>query len=160
MNFMLIFLITLMAVLISEHVTELAIIGWGNALGKWAVMLGSVFVSLALLTSYWSTSYALAVVIEERLEWNYKISWLTATLPTLALALSGLTGFLGFMRIAGGLIAVLISIMIIPAFRGARKYGTVKNPSFTMGFFGNSIFQLIIILAYIMVIIGSAVPVK
>jgi amino acid permease len=159
-NFILIFLITVMAVLISENVTELAIIGWGNAVGQWAVILGSVFVLLAILTSYWSTSYALAVIIEERLKWDYRVSWLIATLPTLVLALSGLTGFLGFMRIAGGLLAVMISIMIIPAFRGARKYGTVKNPSFTMGFFGNNVFQIIIILAYIVVIIGSMVPVK
>ena len=91
---MLILVITLMAILVSEEVTEMAIIGWGNAVGIWATVLGSGFVLLAVLTSYWSTSYALAVILKERLGWQYRTSWLAATLPTLVIALSGFTNFL------------------------------------------------------------------
>jgi len=110
------------------------IVGWGNAIGPWAITMGSGFVFLAIMTSYWSTSYALAIVIEERLKWDYRLCWLVATLPTLVLAMANITGFLGFMRIAGGLLAVLISIMVIPAYRGSIKYGTNQMPEFKQNF--------------------------
>jgi len=158
-NLLLVFVITLMSMLVSDKVTELAIIGWGNAIGQWAIILGSCFVFLAILTSYWSTSYALAIVLEERLKWDYRICWLTATLPTLVLAMVGLSGFLGFMRLAGGLLAVMISIMVVPAFQGSRKYGTVKDPEFKLNRLGHPFFQVVIILAYILVVIGSVVSV-
>ncbi len=156
-NLLLVFTVTLMTLLISKQVTELAIIGWGNAIGDWAMILGSGFVFLAILTSYWSTSYALAIVLEERLWWSYRLSWLAATLPTLLLALTGLTGFLGFMRIAGGLLAVLISIMVVPAYRGSKLYGDVPNPEFTLDSFGKPPFQVLIIVAYLLVVAGSLV---
>jgi amino acid permease len=158
-NLLLVFVITLMTMLVSENVTEMAIIGWGNAIGQWAIVLGSCFVFLAILTSYWSTSYALAIVLEERLKWDYRICWLTATLPTLVLAMAGLSGFLGFMRLAGGLLAVMISIMVIPAFLGSRKYGTIKDPEFKLNRLGHPVFQGLIILAYILVVVGSVVTV-
>ena len=158
-NLLLVFVITLMTMLVSDKVTEMAIIGWGNAIGQWAILLGSCFVFLAILTSYWSTSYALAIVLEERLKWDYRICWLTATLPTLILAMAGLSGFLGFMRIAGGLLAVMISIMVIPAFLGSRKYGTIKAPEFKLNRLGHPVFQGLIILAYILVVVGSVVTV-
>ncbi|MBU3916390.1 hypothetical protein KKA14_12720 [bacterium] len=158
-NLALVFSITIMTMLVSKEITEMAIIGWGNSIGQWAIVLGSGFVFLAVLTSYWSTSYALAVVIEERLAWNYRLCWLAATLPTLLLALTELSGFLGFMRIAGGLLAVMISIMVIPAFRGSRKFGTVKNPEFKIGLPAHPVFQGLVILAYVLVVVGSLVSV-
>jgi len=158
-NFLLVFSVTVMTMLASKEITELAIIGWGNAIGPWAITMGSGFVFLAIITSYWSTSYALAIVIEERLNWDYRLCWLAATLPTLVLAMAGITGFLGFMRIAGGLLAVLISIMVIPAYRGSKKYGTNQNPEFRLDLLGRPIFQVIVIIAYIMVVVGSVVTV-
>ncbi|MFH2128869.1 MAG: hypothetical protein ABIK68_00735 [bacterium] len=156
-NLLLVLSVTIMTLLVSKKITEVAIIGWGNAIGPWAVTLGSGFVILAILTSYWSTSYALAIVLEERLRWDYRICWLAATLPTLALAMADMTGFLGFMRIAGGLLAILISIMVIPAFQGSRKYGTNPNPAFRLDLLGRPVFQTLIILAYILVVAGSVV---
>jgi amino acid permease len=158
-NFTLVLVISLMTLLVSSQVTEVAIIGWGNAIGQWAIVLGSCFVFLAILTSYWSTSYALAIVLEERLKWDYRVCWLTATLPTLLLAMTGLSGFMGFMRIAGGLLAVMISIMVIPAFQGSRLYGAVKDPEFKLNKLGHPVFQGLIILAYILVVVGSVVSV-
>lgn len=158
-NLLVVFSVTIMTLLVSGEITEMAIIGWSNAIGQWAITLGSGFVFLAILTSYWSTSYALAIVIEERLKWDYRFCWLAATLPTLALAMADIAGFLGFMRLAGGLLAVLISIMVIPAFRGSRKYGTNQNPEFELNVLGHPIFQVIVIVAYIMVVVGSVVTI-
>ncbi|MBI9082304.1 MAG: hypothetical protein JEZ11_01820 [Desulfobacterales bacterium] len=158
-NLVLILVITLMAILVSEEVTELAIIGWGNAVGTWATILGSGFVLLAVLTSYWSTSYALAVILEERLGWQYRTSWLAATLPTLMIALSGFTNFLGFMRIAGGMLAILISIMVIPAFRGSKKHGAILQPEFSLTRWGSSPAQVLVIVAYLAVAIGTTLAI-
>jgi len=146
--------------LVSKKVTEVALLGWGDAVGKWHLLLGSLFGFLAMLTSYWSVSYALAVIVKERLSLGDRISWLFATLPTLLLAVTGVTGFLGFMRIVGGAMAVLVAILIVPAFRISKKQGSVNEPGFTLGFWGNSFFQLIIVIAYLLMAIGSVVPVQ
>ncbi len=158
-NFIFVFIITLMAMLVSEEVTEVAIIGWGDAVGSWALILGSLFALLAMLTSYWGVSYALAVIVKERLDWGYRVSWLCATLPTLFLALSGLTGFLGFMRITGGGVAVLVALMIVPALRASRKEGPVKEDVFRLGFWGNTVFQLVVITGYLVMAAGSVVSI-
>lgn len=157
-NFCFTFIVALMAQLASPHVTEMAIIGWGRAIGQWASITGSIFVFLAILTSYWATSYALTTIIVERMGWGYRGSWLLATLPTLLLAVSGLTGFLGFMRLAGGAIAVLVALLIIPALRTSRK--TALETSFGTGRWGSFAGQLFIAAAYILAAIGSLITLK
>ena len=153
-------IITVMAMLVSGKVTEVALLGWGDAVGKWHLLLGSLFGFLAMLTSYWGVSYALAVIVKERLGWGDRTSWLCATLPTLLLAVTGVSGFLGFMRIVGGAMAVLVAILIVPAYRISMRQESVGEPEFTLGFWGNNYFQLIIIIAYLLMAIGSVVPVK
>ena len=48
-NFAFTILISIMASLVSKPVTEVAIIGWSNAVGTWAIILGSIFAFLGLL---------------------------------------------------------------------------------------------------------------
>jgi len=157
-NFTFTFVTTVMAMLVSKEVTEVVIVGWGKALGPWVFYLGSLFVLLAILTSYWSVSYALAIVLVERLKWGYRASWLASTLPTLILALSGIAGFLGLLRMAGGAIAILVAIMVIPTLRAIRKRG--GETVFDMGIWGSTAFQILIVLAYILAAAGSMVPIK
>lgn len=159
-NFALTLIITFMTLLVSKQVTSVAITGWGQAVGPWALVLGSLCIFLALLTSYWATSYAFAVIIAERLKFSYKLSWLLATAPTLLLALSGLAGFVGFLRITGGAIAVSVAILVVPALRGSRKQGEVANPDFSLGFFGNGFFQLMLIFAYLLMAAGSVIIIE
>ncbi|HOL17311.1 MAG TPA: hypothetical protein PLY40_03380 [Bacillota bacterium] len=156
-NFLFTFTVTAMSMLASTQVTEVAIIGWGRSIGQWASVTGSIFIFLAILTSYWAISYALARVIGERLQWEYRASWQAATLPSLLLALPGLTGFLGFMRIAGGAIAVLVALLVIPALRTSRKMIPVS--SYELGFWGGAGAQLLIFIAYLLMAAGSMVPV-
>jgi len=149
--------ITSMAILVSKHVTEVALIGWGEAVGNWHLALGSAFGFLAMLTSYWSVSYALAVIVKERVNWGDRASWLVATMPTVLLAVTGVTGFLGFMRIVGGSMAVLVAVLIIPAYRISRRQGLEQEHGFSLGFWGNSFFQLVVLIAYLVMAIGSMV---
>jgi len=154
------FIITIMALLVSKEVTEVAITGWGAAIGNWALIVGSVFILLAILTSYWSVSYALALILQERLGWGYRKSWLSATFPSIVIALIGVTGFLGFMKIAGGAMAVLVAILIVPALRKSRVQAAAQAPVFEMGFWGNTFFQIVVIVAYLIMAVGSVIPVK
>lgn len=151
--------ISFMASLVSKPVTEVAIIGWGNAVGTWALILGSIFAFLGLLTSYWSIAYALAVVIEERLKWNYKLCWLTATVPSFIMAIAGLAGFLAYMRYAGGAMAVLMALMIPPALLISRRENANIMPEFSMGRWGNIFICILVFIAYILMAAGSMIPI-
>lgn len=153
-NFILIVVINFCALLASEEVTEVAMTGWSAGIGLWAQIVGGVFTLLAMLTTYWSLSLALSDIVRETLKWNEKLSWLVATLPSLILALVNLGGFMGIMRTAGGLISIIIAVMVVPAFINSKKAG------------GESILQHngpivcgLMILAYILMGVGSVVPV-
>jgi len=139
--------VTLILVLISlgvsREVTRIAIIGLGQALGSWANIIGSLFILLAMLTTYWSVSFALAVVVQERLGWGPRLSWLVATLPSFFIVIVRVSDFLGFMRMAGGAIAVLVAIMIVPLLNATRRHGPISNPAWTMGIWGAPIFQVL-----------------
>jgi amino acid permease len=141
-------------------VTEVAIIGWGSAVGPWALILGSVFAFLGLLTSYWSIAYALAVVIVERLNWGYRLSWLVATLPAFVMAIVGLAGFLEYMRYAGGAMAVLMALLIPPALLISRREKANIMPEFSLGNWGNIVMCVVVFIAYLLMAVGSVVPIK
>ena len=157
-NFVFTLVISVMASLVSKPVTEVAIIGWGNAVGTWALILGSIFAFLGLLTSYWSIAYALAVVIVERLNWNYRLSWVAATLPSIVIALAGLAGFLTYMRYAGGAMAVLMALMVPYAMLESRKAKANVVPQFTLGKWGNLFMCIIVFIAYVLMAVGSVIP--
>ena len=145
---------------VSQEVTEVATIGWTNAIGGWARIVGSLFMTLAILTTYWSASYALVVIVKERTGWSERLSWLAATLPTLLLAVAGLGSFLELMRDAAGGVALCVVIMLIPAFRGSRKYKKLHGiDSWSMGAWGGTAFQVVVIVAYLLTAVGSFIPI-
>ena len=155
MNLVVVVVVTVFAAGISKEVTRVAITGWGKALGDWAFIFGSLFILLAMLTSYWSISFALAVILKERMNWGEKLSWFAATLPTLLIVITGISDFLGFMRLAGGAIALLVAIMVVPVLRASRKYGDVKDPEWKLGIFGNGVFQGLVIIAFLVMAVAS-----
>ncbi len=159
LNLIIIAVITITSMGVSTEVTKVAITGWGSTIGPWAFVLGSVFILLAMLTSYWSISLALAVILKERLKWSDKLSWLVATLPTLLVVVTGVLDFLGFMRLAGGAIALLVAILVVPVLRAVRKHGNIRNPDWTMGVLGGTFFQVVAIAGFILMAIGSMVSI-
>ncbi len=161
LNLVFILIITFFALSVSERVTEVAIIGWSGAVGGWAAILGSVFVFLAMLTTYWSLSYALVVIIRERIGWPERLSWLAATLPTLVIGLAGASTFLSLMRLVGGGIAVVVALLLIPAYRASRnsRDSELQEDGINIGFWGGTMFQVLVILAYLLTAIGSFVAI-
>ncbi|MDD2442760.1 MAG: aromatic amino acid transport family protein, partial [Eubacteriales bacterium] len=93
-NFAVIVVITFCALLASEKVTEVAMVGWSAGIGTWAQVVGGLFTILAMLTTYWSLSMALGSIVEEQMKWDTRLCWLIATLPSLVLALFNLAGFM------------------------------------------------------------------
>lgn len=154
-NVILITVITVCALLSSAQVTEVAMIGWSRGIGSWAEIVGSLFTILAMLTTYWSISLALAEIVEEQLKLSKRLCWVIATLPSLALTFAGLGGFMEFMRLAGGLIAILIALMVVPAFGKASR----EPGGSLLGRWGGGWMQVLIIIAYLLMAVGNVVTI-
>ena len=154
-NFILITVITVCDLLSSAQVTEVAMIGWSKGIGSWAEMVGSLFTILAMLTTYWSISLALADIVEEQLKLSRRLCWVIATLPSLALTFAGLGGFMEFMRLAGGLIAILIALLVVPAFRKASR----EPGDSLLGRWSGGWMQILIIIAYVLMAVGNVVKI-
>ncbi len=154
-NFIIITVVTICALMASDEITDVAMTGWSAGIGKWAQIVGSVFTVLAMLTTYWSLSYALSEIVEEQFpKLGSRLSWVFATIPSLVLSLLVANGFLDFLELAAGAIAILVAIMVVPTFRRARREIPDKD---IMGSFGGTGWQIIIILAYIGMAVGSVV---
>ena len=152
-NLILIVVINFCALLASDGVTEAAMAGWSKGIGLWAQIVGGIFTIVAMLTTYWSLSLALSDIVAETARIGKKPSWIIATLPSLILALLNLGGFMEFMRLASGLISIIIAVMIVPAFHNARKEvpGSILNK--------NGIgMEIVICIAYILMGVGSVIP--
>lgn len=154
-NVILITVITVCALLSSAQVTEVAMFGWSRGIGSWAEIVGSLFTILAMLTTYWSISLALADIVEEQLKLSKRLCWVIATLPSLALTFAGLGGFMEFMRLAGGLIAILIALMVVPAFGKASR----EPGGSLLGRWGGGWMQVLIIIAYLLMAVGNVVAI-
>ena len=154
-NFVLIVVITVCALLSSTEVTQVAMIGWSAGIGSWAQLVGSLFTILAMLTTYWSISLALSDIVEEQLHLDRRLCWLIATLPSLLMTFAGLAGFLEFMRLAGGLIAILVAVMGVPAYRRSR----LEPGGSMLGRWGGTGMQLAMVAAYLLMAVGNVVTV-
>ena len=154
-NFILILVISVCSLLSSTEITELAMVGWSAGIGLWAQVIGGVFTVLAMLTTYWSLSLALGGIVDDMLHTGTKISWLLATLPSLILVLFNVAGFLDLMRTAGGLIAIIIAVMVVPAYHNARRdvpeNDLLRHSALPL--------EILIVIAYILMAVGSVVPV-
>jgi len=159
-NLLVVLAVSFLSLLASKQVTEIAMIGWSQAIGPWAAVLGAIFTVLAMITSYWSISYALMTILQERFPLANLPAWLIATLPTLLVALFALTGFLGFMRLAGGGIAVLIALLFVPTYWQYRKANAGVKPLFLAGVWSHAIFQWVAMAGYLAMAVGSFISIE
>ncbi len=154
-NGLLIGFIALVAVGISQPVTEVAIVGIADRLGSWAGTVGSLFMLAALVTTYWAVSLALADMVRERTGVGWKPSWLVATLPSLLVLFLGLWSFVEFLSVAAGATAAVVALITVPMFRNARRYGDVAEPSWTLGRLGDPAWLGLALLASVLMVIGA-----
>ena len=152
-NFVIIIVISISALLASKEVTIVAIAGWSAALGPWAQIVANVFTILAMLTTYWSISLALSSIVEEQLKLKTQLCWLLSTLPSLLLTLIGIGDFLSLLEIAGGAIAIIVAVMVVPTYRIARK----EIPEGIMKRFSSTPYQVFVVIAYIIMAVGNLI---
>lgn len=160
-NLIIVLALTYLALKVSPQVTSDAVLGIGMAIGDWALIAGSFFVFLAILSSYWGISYALAIMIKERVgQLPMNICWLLATLPSFILALSQAADFIGFLRLAAGASGFLVALLIVPGMRSAKraKHSLGGLPGRAFQWLHQILPQTLIIIAYIAMLLGSIIP--
>ena len=152
-NFVMIVVISLCALLASKEVTEVAMTGWAAGIGTWAIYAGGIFTLLAMITTYWSISLALSGIVREQTGMGEKLCWLLATAPSLLLALFNLGGFLDFLELAGGAIAIIIAVLVVPTYRNSVK----ELPGSMLGRLSGNAGQIFVVIGYILMAVGNLV---
>lgn len=152
-NFVMIVVITLCALLASKEVTEVAMTGWAAGIGTWAIYAGGIFTLLAMITTYWSISLALSGIVKEQTGMGEKLCWLLATAPSLLLALFNLGGFLDFLELAGGAIAIIVAVLVVPTYRNAQK----ELPGSMLGKLSGNGGQIFVVVGYLLMAVGNLV---
>lgn len=147
--------VALAALGLSSEVTEIAILGITARMGSWAGVLGALLIVFALVTSYWSSSLALADILRERIGISVKAAWLLATLPSLLILWVGVWQFLEWMRLAAGATAMVVALITIPMYQKARQTGRVSDPVWTLGRWGSPAMLALVLLALILMAVGS-----
>jgi len=153
-------IVALIALGISTEVTEVAIIGISARLGAWAGITGSLFIVFAMVTSYWSVSLALADILRERTSIATGLAWLLATLPSLLILWIGAWQFLEWLRLAAGATALVVAVITIPMYRQARRIGPISDPGWSLGRWGSPLMLALMLLALILMAVGSLVAVE
>lgn len=150
--------VAIVATATSRPVTQVASVGMADRIGGWVGPLGSLFVLVALVTSYWSVSLALAQVVDERTGLGRRWCWVLATLPSLVVLLAGGWRFLEWLRLAGGMTALVVVIVTVPMYVHARRSGA--STSWSLGRWGSPPALALVVVAAALMAIGSVLPVS
>lgn len=146
LNAVLTVIFTVAVILGSEEITEIATIGLADSLGiDFVRVICSVFVLLAMFSSYWSSGLAFADVVEAQFKLNKRWAWLISTLPTLLIAILLPLTVLDYVQIGAGALSIILVIVVLPAYSNAvrasdqtfmlGKAGKRKSLVWTVGFF-------------------------
>lgn len=133
-----------------------ALVDLSEHLGGWVGIIGYIFTLLALATSFWANTLDLRDIVNEQTRWGVHSSWAAATLPSLAIALLGVTSFVGFTRLAS-IVQVLTGVGVIVAYnRSRRRMGT----SPICGRAGTLPFQLLVLVASVASTVGALLKIN
>lgn len=143
----------------SESVTEVATTGLSESIGIPVVkVLCSVFVILAMFSSFWSSGLAFADVLSQQLSMGKKGAWFVATVPTVIIALFLPLTVLDYVQIGAGALSVILVIVVLPAY-----YHAIKNADgrLLLGAFAKRKTFLYVIAAFVLLMaVSSLIPVN
>ncbi|MBI5254827.1 hypothetical protein HY932_03565 [Candidatus Falkowbacteria bacterium] len=105
------------------NVTQVATVGLGSTLGKWAIIAGNLFAFFTLSTSFLSVGLGLKQIFEYDIKINRKTAWLLVAIVPFLLFLSGIRDFITILGIVGSLSFGASGILIVTAYRRAKKLG-------------------------------------
>lgn len=156
-NALITMIFTIGVLIASQEVTTIATIGLSSSIGLVSQIACSIFVLLAMFTSYWSIALAQLDIIHEQTKLNRKLCWLVATVPTLIISIFLPGSYISYIQIAGGSVAVIIGCLLLPAY-----YKAVVNSKdkLILGRIGKSKTLLLFIFAcYLIMAVSSFVKI-
>ncbi len=156
MNLIVSVTVTACVIVTSSMVTKVAVVGWAEAVGGVIQILGSFFILFAMFTSYWSIGFATTEIISNQTKKTFGPSFAFATVPALVITFIIPGGFMEYMKITGGAVAVIISLMLIPTYLISRKG---KKESILNRAEGSLITIVIVFLMYLAMAAGSLISV-
>lgn len=138
----------------SENLSEVATLSWGKSLGLWAYYVANTFALLAMLTSYWGLGGCLFTNIFDHFrlgsetDRRKRLAVLAlVAVPPFLLAYSGLGSFVDALYFAGTFGGVLMGIIPILLLNAARRAGD-RTPEFTCGWYAHPLIQGFIVLMF------------
>lgn len=143
-------------VITSGEVTEIAIVGWAQAVGGAVMIAGSVFIIFAMLTSFWSIGLAVADIVAGGIRVRREISFALATVPALILTLLSGSSFTDYLKLVGGAVAIIIALMAVPSFLICMKEGESEGIMYQKG---NRIIAVFVFIMYVVMAVGSCVKI-
>ena len=157
-NAILTFIFAVATIMVSKEVTSIATIGITETLNIGIIkIMCSIFVLLAMFSSYWTSGLAFSDIIEVQMKKSKKVSWAISTVPTIIIALVVPFSILDFIQIGAGALSVILVLVILPAYYNAVKYE--KKP--LLGKFATSKVLLGIVgLFIILMAIASFIPIS
>lgn len=158
-NAVLTFIFTVVAIVGSKEVTEVAILGLSDTIGKpWVKIICSIFVLLAMFTSYWSSGLAFADVIKDEFGMGKRKAAILGTLPATILAIVLPLSILDYAQIGAGALSVVVGLIILPAYYNAVKD---KAQGLLLGRFAKSKALIGLVgVSTLLMAISSFIPIK
>ena len=101
-----------------------------------------------MFTSYWSIGFATTEIISNQTKKTFGVSFILATVPALLLTFLLSNGFMEYMKLAGGAVAVIISLMVIPTYLISVRGQKTSIPA-----------VIIVFVMYIVMAVGSLISV-
>jgi hypothetical protein len=148
---------TVSAITASENVTQVATIGLSSSLGSKAKLVCALFVVLAMFTSYLSIALALSDIICTELKVKRNTAFIGATVPSLLAALFFPVSFISMIQVVGGVVAIIMSLLVIPSYIKATKHS--KRKLMLGGLGKNKVLLNIILLSYILMAVSSFIKI-
>lgn len=138
----------------ADQLTEVATIGWGQALGLWALFTANIFALVAMFTSFCPITQTLVSNIvdffklksDSDVKTRLPIMLVVIAIP-LILVLGGFVGFVDAIYFSGTFAAAIMAILPVFMVNKARKTGDLE-PEWNCGKLASWPIQAIIILMY------------
>ncbi|MFP4424612.1 MAG: aromatic amino acid transport family protein [Candidatus Woesearchaeota archaeon] len=114
-----------------SHTTEIATIGLGEVVGTHLLVIGNLFVIIAMATSFLTTAYALKEMYMEDHDMQNTKAWGLVMIVPLVIAFSGITSFISALDISGALATGAIYLLVIFMHKKAKEMGD-NTPQFSV----------------------------
>ena len=152
-NALLTIIFAIISIIGSKEVTTIATIGLADTINNNVIkVLCSIFVLLAMFSSYWTSGLAFTDIVEAELKIKRKSAWIISTIPTIILALILPMSILDIIQIGSGALSIILVIVIIPAYYHAVK----KEKKPLLGSFAKNKLLLTLVSIFIIVMAISS----